>query len=75
MSPSILPDRADMAFFEIKVCTCGIWIARTAARKMAVTATNASHIIFSIFFIALYILCELTKIVKLSDKCRIFALR
>ena len=50
-SPSSLFSILSMTLPDRQVCTCGSWIARTAARNKAVTATKVSQNIFNTFFI------------------------
>ena len=46
--PSNLSERPSMTFLAKKVCTCGVWIAKTDANRNAATATTVNHNIFSV---------------------------
>ena len=74
MSPSNFSERVLTTLSATKVCTCGIWIASAAAnRKLAVATTIRQSIFINLFITLLLFVLQLAKIVKISEKIRIFA--
>ena len=74
MLPSSFSDKALVTLSAMNVCTAGVCTASDIANTNAVIATIVTQSIFNArLMMMLFLYVQLAKIIKISDKIRIFA--